>query len=71
MLYVHNYSDKELAEVLAGADSEAADGYGLKELSVLLSLSRHYGLNAVKTVTEPVAKAAGVNVRVWREMTLR
>lgn len=71
MLYVHNYSDKELAEVLSGADSAVADSYGLKELSVLLSLSRHYGLNAVKAVTEPVAKAAGVNVRVWREMTLR
>lgn len=71
MLYVHNYSDKELAEALAGVDSETADSYGLNELSVLYSLSRHYGLNAAKSVTEPVAKAAGVNIRTWREMTLR
>lgn len=71
MLYVHNYSDKELGEMFAGVDSETVDSYGFKELSVLLSLSRHYGLNAAKSVTEPVAKAAGVNVKTWREMTLR
>ena len=57
--------------MFAGVDSETVDSYGFKELSVLLSLSRHYGLNAAKSVTEPVAKAAGVNVKTWREMTLR
>ena len=28
-------------------------------------------IGSAKSVTEPVAKAAGVNVKTWREMTLR
>ena len=68
MVCVHNYGEKEISEILGG---NALDEYGIRELSVLLSLTRHYGIDVAKTVTTPVAAAAGVNVKTWRAMTMR
>lgn len=67
-IYVHNYGEKELAELL---NQPGAENYGVHEMSVLLSLSRHYGIDAAKSVTAPVAAAAGVPVAIWRTLTVR